>query len=156
MRLASPVLPYVDEHTIRIAASRELVWTALQRYVATSLCTAEGNPLVRLLGTEPRAGFEVSESAPTESLSLVGRHRFARYMLAFELTDAPVGSTQLRAQTYAAFPGVRGCVYRVLVIGTRAHVVATNHVLRSIRRLSVELTATEGAKNSARPSGRGS
>jgi threonine dehydrogenase-like Zn-dependent dehydrogenase len=30
-------LPFVDEHTIRIAASRELVWTALQRYVATSL-----------------------------------------------------------------------------------------------------------------------
>jgi len=136
MSPAHDELPYVDEHAIRIAASRELVWSALQRYAATSLRIPEGNPIARLLGTEPRAGFEVLESAPTHSLTLVGRHRFSRYMLTFALTDGAEGATELRAQTYALFPGVRGQVYRALVIGTRAHLVATNHILRSVRRLS--------------------
>jgi hypothetical protein len=133
-------LPYVDEHAITIAASRELVWRALQHYAATSLHIAEGSPIARLLGTHPRAGFEVAESAPTQSLTLVGRHRFSRYMLRFDLTDGGERSTQLSAQTYAQFPGFRGQVYRALVIGTRAHLVATNHMLRSVRRLSLEST----------------
>lgn len=35
-------LSFVDEHAITIAcSSRELVWTALQRYVATSFSTRE-------------------------------------------------------------------------------------------------------------------
>jgi hypothetical protein len=134
-------LPFVDEHTIRIDASRELVWTALQRYVAASLRLAAGHPLTKILGTQPPAGFEVSESTPAERLILVGCHRFSRYMLAFELIDANDGTIQLRANTYAKFPGVRGRVYRVLVIGTRAHVIATNHILRGIRRLTIRLTA---------------
>lgn len=136
--LPAPDLPYLDEHAIRIAAPREAVWAALQQYVTTSLGVAERHPLGRLLGTEPRSGFEVAESAPTERLRLAGRHRFARYVLAFELTDAGLDATQLRAQSYAAFPGLRGAIYRASVVGTRAHVVATNHILRSIRRLSDE------------------
>jgi hypothetical protein len=131
--------PYVDEHAITIAASREVVWTALRRHVAGSLLKPEGHALVRLLGTEPRAGFAVSDSVWGKSLSLVGRHRFARYKLAFELADTQGGATQLSAQTYAAFPGPHGRVYRALVIGTRAHVVATKRILRSIRSLSLEL-----------------
>jgi len=136
-------LPYIDEHAARIPVSRDAVWTALQRYAASSLSGEDGSPLARILGTEPRAGFEVLDSVPGERLTLVGRHRFARYMLTFELADATVGATQLRAQSYAAFPGVHGRVYRALVIGTRLHVVATNHLLRSIRRLSIEVA--EGA-----------
>ncbi len=145
MNAGNTELSYVDEHAIRIAASRELVWTALQRYVVTSLCTAHAKPLVRILGTEPAAGFEVAESTPTERLTLIGRHRFSRYRLAFEMTDTTDGATQLRAQTYAAFPGVHGRVYRALVVGTGAHILATNHILRSIRRLSLQLAA---ARNS--------
>jgi hypothetical protein len=137
MSPAHDELPYVDEHAIRIAASRDLVWSALQRYATTSLRIPEGNPLARLLGTEPRTGFEVVESAPAHSLTLAGRHRFSRYMLRFELTEAAAGVTQLRAQTYALFPGLRGQVYRALVIGSRAHLVATNHILRSVRRLGL-------------------
>jgi len=137
-------LPYVDEHAIRIAAPRELVRSALQHYAAKSLRIAEGNLIARLLGTEPRAGFEVAESAPGESLTLVGRHRFSRYMLVFELTDGAEGATQLHAQTYAEFPGLSGRVYRALVIGTRAHVLATNRILRSVRRLSLESGTSNG------------
>ncbi len=47
-------LPYVDEHSIRIPAPRELVWTALQRYVASSLVTAEPSLVRRLLGLNLR------------------------------------------------------------------------------------------------------
>jgi hypothetical protein len=61
-------------------------------------------------------------------------------MLTFALTDGAEGTTHLRARTYALFPGVRGQVYRALVIGTRAHLVATSQILRSVRRLSLEST----------------
>lgn len=131
-------LPYVDEHAITIPAARERVWTALREYAVTSLRIAPGHPLARLLGTEPPRGFDVAESTPAERLTLVGRHRFSRYLLAFELTDAGDGATLLRARTYAAFPGLGGRVYRGLVIGTRAHAVVTRHLLRAIRRSSLE------------------
>lgn len=136
-------MPFVDEHAIRIAASRELVWAALQSYADASLRIGEGNPLAKILGTEPPAGFEVLESTPAGRLALVGRHRFSRYMLVFELTDTHDGATLLRAKTHGAFPGVRGRIYRTLVVGTRAHTLATNHILRSTRRRSIEMTAPE-------------
>jgi hypothetical protein len=125
--------PYVDEHAIRITAPREVVWPVLERHVA-NLGIPRGNPLAKVLGTQPAAGFEVAGSVPGESIDLVGRHRFSDYLLRFELADAPGGSTQLRAQSYAAFPGVTGEIYRTLVIRSRLHVVATRHILRSIRR----------------------
>jgi hypothetical protein len=43
----------------------------------------------------------------------------------------------LTATTRAAFPGARGRAYRALVIGTRAHVLATRHMLHAVRRLSL-------------------
>ena len=129
-------LPYLDEHTLTIDAARDRVWTALQRYVATQLRVAPGGLLARALGTEPPAGFEVADSTPHERLTLTGRHHFSRYLLAFDLGDAPDGATRLRATSYAAFPGPHGRVYRTLVIGTRLHVVATTHILRSVRRLT--------------------
>jgi hypothetical protein len=64
---------------------------------------AEGSPIAGLLGTQPRAGFEVLDSAPARSLTLAGRRRFARYMLTFELTDAAEAVRHLRA------PDLRGC-----------------------------------------------
>jgi hypothetical protein len=131
-------LPYIDEHAVRVSATREQVWAALNRYVESSLTRAAGSPFTKILGTEPRGGFEVAEAVPTERLTLVGRHRFSRYMLVFELADGVDGATQLRAKSYAAFPGIHGRVYRTLVIGTRLHVLATSHLLRSIRRLSIE------------------
>jgi hypothetical protein len=139
-------LPYVDEHAVDIPAPRDVVWAALEGHVASSLRTAERSPLTRILGTEPRAGFAVTERAPAERLTLTGRHRFSRYALAFVLDDAGDGATRVRARTHAAFPGVHGRVYRALVIGTRAHVVATNHILRSVRRLSLELAQAPAAR----------
>lgn len=126
-------LPYIDEHTVRIDAPRNVVWTGLRQYIESMLHGTERNPLVALLGPQPRAGFEVAESIEQQRLSLAGRHRFSRYRLVFELSDVPGGGTCLHARSYAAFPGLHGRAYRALVIGTRLHVVATNHMLRGIR-----------------------
>ena len=129
-------LTYVDEHSLRISEPRDRVWAALNRYVEGSLSKAAGSLLTKILGTEPRGGFEVAESVRAERLSLVGRHRFSRYLLVFSLSDAGNEGTRLAAQTYAEFPGLHGRAYRALVIGSRLHVLATRHLLRSVRRLS--------------------
>ena len=77
------MLPFVDEHTITIPASRDDAWNALERFVAVSLCRTDHSILSRLLGTEFPGGFEVAEGVPADRLLLVGRHRFSRYQLAF-------------------------------------------------------------------------
>ncbi|BAX98675.1 hypothetical protein MSTE_03374 [Mycobacteroides stephanolepidis] len=131
-------LSYIDEHAIRIDAPRGQVWESLRRYVDAVLRSAERNPLGVVLGTRPRAGFAVDRIDPEQRLSLTGQHRFSRYELVFQLDDAGDGATRLRALTYADFPGLRGSIYRALVIGTRGHVLATNHVLRSVKRCAVD------------------
>ncbi len=99
---------FVDEHRIRIAAPRDRVWGALRRYVDASLAKERDNPLIRLLGTEPRSGFAVSREVPVTQLGLSGRHRFSRYLLVFELGDAGDEKTAVSARTFADFPGVHG------------------------------------------------
>ena len=127
-------LPYVDTHRLRVAAPREEVWRAARAWVTTSLTSEGGSLFTRLLGTVPASGFAVTEEVPGERIELAGRHRFSRYRLVFETGDLPEGGTVLAAVTYAAFPGPHGRVYRVLVIDSRAHVVATRLMLRAIRR----------------------
>ncbi len=128
---------YIDEHAIRIDAPRDRVWESLRHYVDAVLRSAERSPLGTVLGASPRAGFAVDGIDPEQRLSLAGKHRFSRYELVFELADTRDGGTQLRAQTYADFPGLRGRIYRALVIGTRGHVLVTNHLLRSVKRRAV-------------------
>jgi hypothetical protein len=135
-----PDLPFVDEHRITVDAPPEAVWAGLRSYVDRMLAANDGRPanrlLTRLLGTVPSAGFEVTGEVPHRRLELTGRHRFSRYALVFELE--PAGElTVVRALTHARFPGLHGRVYRLLVISSRAHVVATNAMLRSIRRASL-------------------
>jgi hypothetical protein len=67
-------------------------------------------------------------------LALAGRHRFSVYLLSFRLEDAGSGRTRLVAETRAAFPGLKGSVYRALVIGTRMHVVVTRRILSATKR----------------------
>jgi hypothetical protein len=126
-------LPHIDDHDVRIGAPADVVFEVLRRYVDSMLSTASGHLLARLLGTDPPAGFAVTEVVPSRLLRLAGRHRFARYQLVFELDQAR-GGTVLRARSYGEFPGLRGRAYRAAVIGTRGHIVATRHILRSIRR----------------------
>ncbi len=138
---ATSGLPYVDEHHIEIAAPRDAVWQALRTYVDTSLGLRATSPVALLLGTQPRSGFEIAHEVPFRELAMAGRHRFSRYVLLFELSDGSNEQTQLRAHTFAEFPGPHGFVYRTLVIRTRAHVVATLGILRTVRHRSVTTTA---------------
>lgn len=133
MNSARATLPYVDEHQLFVEAALDVVWSALCSFGDSELGIGSGNPLAYLLGTRPRRGFEVAEADPGHELTLAGQHRFSRYKLVFGLVAAE-GGTVVTARTFAEFPGIHGRIYRVLVIGSRAHVVATRRILRAVRR----------------------
>jgi hypothetical protein len=141
-------LPYVDELPIEIGADRNETWTVLLRVVEGSFASARGRGPARLLACEdtelsgPRPlapgsafpGFHVETAEPASELGLAGRHRFSTYLLSFRLEDARGGRTRLVAETRAAFPGLKGSVYRALVIGTRMHVLITRRILTATKR----------------------
>lgn len=134
----SPVLPYIDEHTQTIAASPDVIWSA----VATTLRNLGGARYARAIGCEPGEaspgftgrlgetipGFRVA-AADARHLELRGRHRFSRYALTFSLDGE-----QLRAETRAEFPGALGKLYRTAVIGTGMHRLVTRRMLRQIAK----------------------
>ena len=123
--------PYVDEHDIVVAAPRDRVWAALESYV-DGVLGGDGSVLTRVLGCSPPSGFGVDSRVEGERLELAGRHRFSRYRLVFGLAEDASGSTRLSAATYAAFPGPHGAAYRLMVVGSRAHVLATRRMLASV------------------------
>lgn len=90
-------------------------------------------------------GFEVAEATPGHLLHLIGQHRFSRYSLLFALNEES-GGTVVRAITRAAFPRLRGRIYRSLVIGLGAHRIIVRRMLRSIRRVA----EAEGTGKSSR------
>lgn len=143
-------LPYIDEHSIQIRATREEAWRALVSVLRTDLGGSTTLPLTRLLGVEPAQlrgdwrgeirlgdtlpGFAVAETRSPERLALHGEHRFSRYALVFELDATDAAGCTLRAQTWAEFPGNAGRAYRALVIGTRGHRVVVHRLLRKVAR----------------------
>lgn len=137
----TPPLPYVDEHVEVVAAPRSTVWRALEEYADSRLARGVGRVGSLLLGTEPRGGFAVRERTPGERLVVGGRHRFSRYRLEFVLADAPGGTTSLSALSFAEFPGPHGAAYRVLVIRSGLHVVATTRMLRQVGRRATSASA---------------
>jgi hypothetical protein len=116
-------LPYIDEHAITVDADAATTWAALLR----TLCR---DPV------EPRApfGFAIGECTPRHRLVLKGRHPFAIYEWVFELDELGPHRTRVRSQTWAAFPGIHGKIYRALVISSGAHVVAVRRTLTRIAR----------------------
>lgn len=122
--------PFVDKHSLTIPQPRDVVWRALTEHATGGLLLGPHNPLALILGTKPRGGFEIARSVEGESLDLVGRHHFSDYLLRFELA----GETELSALTYAAFPGPHGRIYRLLVISSGAHAVATRGILAAVAR----------------------
>ncbi len=140
-------LPFVDEHETTIAAPIGDVWEALEATVGGFASRRGGASVARALGcehTEPSGdrgrigsttpGFIVTRAVRPSVLALMGAHRFSCYALVFRLTDNLDGTVRLAAETRAEFPGRAGTAYRLAVIGTRGHVLATNSILRAVRR----------------------
>lgn len=115
-------LPYIDEHRTAIAAHRAAVWAGLLRVV----CRNPADP------TTVPAGFRLELARPPDRLALHGRHPFAVYRLVFDLTDDGAGRTVVAARSWARFPGLRGRLYRALVIGSGGHRVVVRAMLGRI------------------------
>ena len=135
-------LPFIDERTREVAAPVEKTWEAL---IAPGQMGPGAERIARVLGCDPvtqsgepgqvgstTPGFRVARSDPPRELALEGRHHFSSYALTFLVEAAGPGRSRIRARTHAEFPGVRGTIYRAMVIGTRGHVFATRRMLDGI------------------------
>jgi hypothetical protein len=141
-------LPQVDEHSVEIAAAPEAVWNSLLKVVEGSFGSPATGRAARLLGcadasaSGPRPlaagsafpGFHVEAAEPRGELALAGSHRFSDYALIFRLDELDDRRTRLRAETRAAFPGLKGAAYRTLVIGSRGHVLVTRRLLGAVKQ----------------------
>ncbi|MDT5095938.1 MAG: hypothetical protein QOH60_5301 [Mycobacterium sp.] len=117
-------LPYIDEHATTVAASPADTWRAVLKMWSRD---PDGDaPDVRT------PFFALDDAVPMRRLGLKGRHWFSVYKLVFELDDDGAGRTRLSAHTWAAFPGLRGKVYRALVIGSGGHRIAVRLMLQRI------------------------
>ena len=141
-------LPFIDEHTAMLDVDAADVWPELleaidrsfshrfaELYARTIRCDeyeATGPRPLALGSTVP--GFRVTTFVPRSELVLEGHHRFSSYALSFRVEHLRPGRSRLRAETRAAFPGVAGRAYRLLVIGTGGHVVAVRRLLAGITR----------------------
>jgi hypothetical protein len=141
-------LPHVDEHALVVEAGDDATWRTLSRVVEGTVAVGPAPLVARVLGcAETRAagprpltqgsalpGFHVAVARRPAELVLVGAHRFSNYALIFRLERLGEGRTRIRAETRAEFPGLRGAIYRSLVIGTRLHVLATRRILTGVKR----------------------
>jgi hypothetical protein len=130
----TPALPHVDDHTIVIDRPRRQVWIALDQFVSEHLLGRADTLVGKMLGVDPPGGFELVDAEAEHELVLAGRHRFSEYRLSFQLVGTGNGQTRLTAVTNASFPGLRGMLYRLAVIGSRGHAITARRMLRSIKR----------------------
>jgi hypothetical protein len=115
-------LPYIDEHAITVPADRATTWHAVLRTICSNPADPETVPF----------GFVLDVAEQPDRFACKGRHWFSVYKLIFLLSDDPAGGTRVVAQTWAAFPGIKGMIYRALVIGSGGHRVVVRIMLRRI------------------------
>jgi len=139
-------LPFIDAHSIDVDADSTTTWQAVLAVAERMASGRTSERFARAVGCEdtkpsgPRplgegsaiVGFHVATAEPERELALAGRHRFSNYALVFRLERLDAQRTRVAAETWAAFPGGRGRIYRTLVIGTRGHVLAVRRMLRAI------------------------
>jgi hypothetical protein len=111
---------YRDVRAATLAASPEAVWRAVLDQVEVL-----GLPswYVRLIGCRDR---QASGPRPLAADSVV-------YTLTFRVVPMDEGA-RLEAHSDATFPGFLGAVYRLLVIDSRFHKLATRSIVTRIRR----------------------
>jgi hypothetical protein len=156
---AAADLPWIDEHATEVDGPAGVVWPALLRTVermtaggmAPRYARAVGSADTEVGGPRPLEvgstvpGFHVAELIPERLLVLRGSHHFSDYALSFQLEPLGGRRTRILAETRAEFPGLKGGVYRALVIGTRMHVLVTRRVLRQVaRRVDASPDAVSG------------
>lgn len=146
---AGAELPHIDEHSTPVAASADVALRAIAHVGEATFAPAWVGAVARALGcadtsnSGPRPlaagstipGFHVV-AAGSRELALVGRHRFSSYALVFRVDELEDGTSLLRAETRAVFPGAVGRAYRAAVIGTRGHVLVVRRILASAKRLA--------------------
>jgi hypothetical protein len=145
-------LPRIDDHAIVVDAPVAETWAAVLDELDRATSGPLAAPYARVVrckpsrpsGTRPLSagstvpGFAVTSAVAEEELVLTGHHMFSSYELIFRLRSAGQGRTEIRAESRAAFPGVHGQLYRLLVIGTGFHVIAVRRLLGSIRQRAAE------------------
>jgi hypothetical protein len=95
---------------------------------------AESNGLAsHVIGAE-RPGLVVCEVVTSTTLAARGRHRFAVYQIVFSVAPQSASSSVLTVETFAAFPGTLGQLYRRLVVDLGPHAVVMRLALRYLRR----------------------
>ena len=135
--------PFIDEHRLTVTAPPDVVWDTLVRFLGRWRGPAYRLG-ARLLGADPARssrgdleigstipGFAVARVRAGELLVLQGTHRFSTYTLVFRLSGAD-GGTTISAVSAARFPGVRGRLYRAVVVGSGLHRVAVRAMLGRI------------------------
>jgi len=141
-------LSHVDQHSVSIDAAPDATWEALLRVAEGSFASARAGHAARLLGCAdvaaagPRPlsvdstfpGFRVAVAERPRELALLGRHRFSDYALIFRFDELDGERTRLRAETRAEFPGLRGRIYRAMVIGSGGHVLVVRRLLGAVRQ----------------------
>lgn len=139
-------LPYMDEHAVEIEADAGRVWAALVQvdtafsgWFARSYARAVGCADHRASGPRPLAegstfpGFRVETAVPRVQLVLAGHHRFSTYAVTLRIDELDAGRSRLRVESRAAFPGVAGTIYRMLVLGTGGHAITVRRLLSGIK-----------------------
>ncbi|MET0865133.1 MAG: hypothetical protein ABWZ98_12435 [Nakamurella sp.] len=141
-------LPFLDEHSTEISADVVVVWPILLDAIDRSFAGA--GRYARLVGSADNAcagprpltvgstlpGFRVAIANPEVELALQGRHRFSTYALTFRLEQLSPGTSLLRAESRAHFPGAAGAGYRLLVVGSRGHVILVRRLLNRVKHRS--------------------
>jgi hypothetical protein len=127
-------LPYIDTHTVTVAAATEEAFDAVARTIPRAGSSGPFSLYARLIGCEHGKPFSIAESRRPTQLVLTGRHRFSRYELAFQFAPHGPASTVVSATTHASFPGVGGQLYRAAVIGSGGHRLAMRRMLADLRR----------------------
>jgi hypothetical protein len=147
MSVEAERLPYVDEHIAVVEAGATATWDGLLRVAESSVSSGAAPRYARLVGCAdvvaagPRPlaegsalpGFHVATAEAPRELALAGSHRFSNYALVFHLDELDSGRTRVRAETRAEFPGLKGSIYRAMVIGTRIHVLVTRRMLAATK-----------------------
>jgi hypothetical protein len=140
-------LPFVDEHAVEVDAAPERAWDAVIAVSRSHFGGGGARAFARLVGCDETdvegapgekgssvVGFRVETAQPPHELGLAGRHRFSEYRLTFLIDSLADDRSRVRVRTEARFPGPHGSAYRLLVIGTRAHVLVVRRLLDAVRQ----------------------